>query len=108
MFKLCFGPGPDFGLFCIFMTFSHNRSQFQTANDDPICIEVLMKLVRLKYNVISFTMQALLSSRQTCDDFRELLEFLVFYLGVIGYSTTLGTNYGPRSDTQSTVDGQIV
>ncbi len=81
MFKHCFGPGPDFGLFCIFMTFGHNRSQFQTANDDPICVEVLMKLVRLKYDVISFAKQALLSSQQMRDDYRELLELTVFYLG---------------------------
>jgi len=74
------------------MIFSHNRSQFQTANDDSICVEVLMKLVRLKYDVISFTM---LFRQQTRDDYRELLELTVFYLGVIGYSTTLGTSYGP-------------
>src|SRR6218665_2223122 len=72
---------PDFGLFCTFMTFSHNRSRFQTANDDPICVKVLMKLVRLKYDVISFAMQALLSSQQTRDDYREVLEYTVLYLG---------------------------
>src|SRR6218665_1294184 len=71
MFKHCFGPssGPDFGLFCILMAFGHNKSQFETANDDPICVEVLMKLLRLNYNVISFAKQALLSSQQTRDDF---------------------------------------
>ena len=90
------------------MIFSLNRSQFQTANDDPICVEVLLKRVRLKYDVISFAKQALLSSQQTHNDYRELLELTVFYLGVTGYSTTLGTNYGPWSDTQSPVDGQIV
>jgi len=82
------------------MAFGHNRSQFQTANDDPICVEVLVKLIRLNYAVISFAVQALLSSQQTRDDYHELLEWMVFYLGVIGYSTTLGTNYGPWSDTQ--------
>ena len=51
-----------------------------------------MKLVRLKYDVISFEKQALLSSRETRDDYLELLELTVLYLGVIGYSTTLGTN----------------
>jgi len=65
------------------MTFGHNRSQFQTANDDPICVEVLMKLVRLKYDVISFAKQALLSSQQMRDDYHELLELMVLYLGVI-------------------------
>ena len=34
-----------------------------------------MKLVRLKYDVISFAKQALLSSQQTRDDYLELLEF---------------------------------
>ena len=63
------------------MTFNHNRSQFQTANEDPICTEVLMKLVRLKYDVISYAIQALLSSQQARDDYRELLELMVFYLG---------------------------
>ena len=72
------------GLFCILMTFTHNRSQFQTANDEPICVEVLVKLIRLKYDVISFAMQALLSSHQTRDNYRELLELTVFYLEVIG------------------------
>jgi len=67
-----------------------------------------MKLVRLKYDAISFAMQVLLSSQQTRDDYRELLELTVFYLGVIGYSTTLGTSYGPWSDRQSPVNGQIV
>jgi len=94
VFKHCFGPssGPDFGLFCILMAFGHNRSQFETANDDPICVEVLMKLLRLNYDVISFAKQALLSSQQTRDDYLELLELTVLYLGVIGYSTTFGTN----------------
>jgi len=66
-----------------------------------------MKLVRLN-DVISFAMQDMLSSQQTRDDYRELLEFTVFYLGVIGYSTTLGTSYDPWSDTQSPVYGQNV
>ena len=74
------------------MTFGPNRSQFETANDDPICVEVLMKLVRLNYDVISFAKQALLSSQQTRDDYLELLELTALYLGVIGYSTTFGTN----------------
>jgi len=55
------------------MTFGRNRSQFQTTNDDPICVEVLIKLVRLKYDVISFAKQALLYSQQMRDDYRELL-----------------------------------
>jgi len=71
-------------------------------------IQSALKLVRLKCNVISFAMQALLSSQQTRDDYLELLEFTVFYLGVIGYSTTLGTSYDPWSVTHSPVDGQIV
>ena len=90
------------------MTFGHNRCQFQTENDDQICVEVLMKLVRLKYNFIAFAEQALLSSQQVRFDYCELLELMALYLGVIGYSTTWITNYGPRSDTQSPVDGQIV
>ena len=67
-----------------------------------------MKRVRLKYDVISFAMQALLSSQQMRNDYCEMVELTVFYLGVICYSTTLGTNYGPWSNTQSLVDGQIV
>ena len=89
------------------MAFGHNRSQFETANDDPICVEVLMKLVRLKYDVISFTKQALLSSQQMCDDYLELLELTVLYLGVTGYSTMLGKNHGSWSDTQSPIDDQV-
>ena len=57
----------------------------------------------MKYDVISFAMQALLFNQQMCDYYRELLEFTVFYLGVIGYSTMLGTSYDPWSDTQSPV-----
>jgi len=109
VFKHCFGlsSGPDFGLFWIFRTFGHNRSQFQMANHDPICVEVLMKLVRLKYNVIFLAKQVLLSSQQMCNDYRELLELTVLFLGVIGYSTTCGTNYGSWSIAQSPVDGQL-
>ena len=96
VFKHCFGssPGSDFGLLCI----GHNRCHFEIANDDLICVEVLMKFVRLKYDVISFGKQALLSSQQTRDDYLELLEMTVLYLGVIGYSTTWGTNYDSWSD----------
>ena len=102
MFKHLFGPslGLDSSLFCIFLTFSHNRSQVQTANNGQICVEVRTKLFRLKFDVIYLAKQALLSSQQTRNDYLELLELTVLYLGVIGYSITLGTNYGPWSDTQ--------
>jgi len=85
VFKHCFGPssGPDIGLFKRFHDFwpQIDRSQFQTANDDPVCVEVLMKLVGLKDDVISFAKQVLLSSQQTRDDYRELLELTVLFLG---------------------------
>jgi len=61
------------------MTFGHNESQFKTANDVPICVEVLMKVTRLKYDVISFAKQALLSSQQTRYDYRELLKLMVLF-----------------------------
>ena len=76
-----FSPVDDLTLACSsdFMTFGHNRSLLQTANNDPVCVEVLMKLVRLKYDVMSFSKHALLSSQQTRDDYRELLELTVLF-----------------------------
>src|SRR6218665_1035023 len=106
--------GPDFGLFCIFITLSHNRNQFQTANDDPICVEVRMKLVRLKYDVISFAMPALLSSQQTRDDYRELLELTVFLLGGdrllhhVGYKLWPLERYTEHGRWPNCVGGQLL
>ena len=54
----------------VFMTFGHNRSQSLTENDDLVCVEVLLKLVRLKEEVISFAKQALLASQQMHDDYQ--------------------------------------
>lgn len=74
VFKHCFGPssGPDIGLF---KRFHHHwpqidSSQFQTANDDQVCVGVLTKLVDSKNEVISFANQV-----------HELLELTVLFLG---------------------------
>ena len=81
VFKHCFGPssGPDIGLFHEFWP-QIVRSQFLTANNDPVCIEVLTQIAGIMDNAISFTKQALLSSQQTRDDYRELLELTAFVL----------------------------
>jgi len=85
VFKYCFGPssGPDIGLFKRFHDYwpQIDRSQFQTANDDPVCIEILIKLGNLKDEVIAFANQVLVSSQQPRDDYRELLELTVLFLG---------------------------
>lgn len=84
VFKYCFGPssGPDIGLFKRFHDYwPQIRSQFQTANDDPVCIEILIKLGNLKDEVIAFANQVLVSSQQPRDDYRELLELTVLFLG---------------------------
>jgi len=49
-----------------------DRSQCETANDDLICVEVVMKLVNLKDSVIAFAKKVLLSSQQTRDDYCEV------------------------------------
>ncbi|XP_076849024.1 beta-ureidopropionase isoform X1 [Brachyhypopomus gauderio] len=85
VFKHCFGPssGPEIGLFKRFHDYwpRIDRSQFQTAMDDPFCVEALAKLVDLKVNAISFAKDVLSSSQQTRDDYRELLELTVLFLG---------------------------
>jgi len=85
VFKKCFGPstGPEIGLFKSFHDYwpRIDRSQFQTVNDDPVCVEVLTKLVDLKEDVIAFAKQVLLSSRQTRDNYRELMELTMLFLG---------------------------
>ncbi len=58
VFKHCFGSssGPDIGLFKRFREYwpRIDSSQFQTANDDPVCAEVLLKLVEVKDSVLAF------------------------------------------------------
>lgn len=85
VFKHCFGPssGPDIGLFKRFHDYwpRIDRSQFQTANDDAACITVLTNLVDVKNDIVAFAKQVLLSSQQTRDDYRELLELTILFLG---------------------------
>src|SRR6218665_1825938 len=90
------------------MTSGHKRSQIQTANDDPICVEVLLKRVRLKYDVISFAKQAVLSSQQTHDDYRELLELTVLYLHHVGYELWPQERYTEPGRWPSCVGEQLL
>jgi len=85
VFKHCFGAssGPEIGLFRRFHDYLSriDKSQFQTAVDDDFCTEVLTKLTNLKEEVIDFAKQILFSSHQPRDDYRELLELTIIFLG---------------------------
>jgi len=84
VFKHCFGAssGPEIGLFRRFHDYwpCIDKSQFQTAVDDAFCAEVFTKLTNLK-EVVAFAKQVLLSSHQPRDDYRELLESTIIFLG---------------------------
>jgi hypothetical protein len=83
VFKHCFGPssGPDIGLFKRFREYWSriDNSQFQTANDDLICAQVLMKLVEVKDSVLAFKKHVLQFNQQIRDDYHELLELTVIF-----------------------------
>ena len=85
VFKECFGPssGPEIGLFKRFREYwpRIDRSQFQTAQDDHFCVEAITKLADLKDRVVTFAKEVLQTSQQTRDDYRELLELTVLFLG---------------------------
>jgi hypothetical protein len=85
VFKHCFGPssGPEISLFKRFQEYWPNidRSQFQTAMDDPVCVEAISKLENLKDDVVTFAKEILQSSQLTRDDYRELLELTILFLG---------------------------
>ena len=85
VFKHCFGAssGPEIGLFRRFHDYWSciDKSQFQTAVGDDFYTEVLTKLTNLKEEVIDFAKQILFSSHQPRDDYRELLELTIIFLG---------------------------
>lgn len=87
VFKYCFGvsSGPEIGLFKRFQDYWPNidRSQFQTANDDEICVEVMTKLGDLKSDIVAFSRVVLTCNEHVRDDYRELLELTVLFLGDI-------------------------
>lgn len=86
VFKHSFGPssGPDIVIFKRFRENWSNmdKSNFKTGIQDPKCSEILAAHSTLRLEAIEFAMNAL-QSNQPRDDFRELLELSIIFLGGI-------------------------
>ena len=85
VFKHCFGAssGPDV---LLFKRFQQNWSKidqkvFETALGDQICLQVLQANFDLKKQAVEFATHSLSTTNQPRDDYRELLEIVLVFLG---------------------------